>query len=357
MWWAMTNHLSGRKHCLHLLVCILSKVNPLVDSEEQLRGIQIDLVELKESMGLRGNGTIRYLKEAIRVIMSTPIDHEDARYWECKHFLSAPRIDKEASVVTVDIDPVFLPYLTGLRKFLELRCRILGASNRAILFYSALKSIHSRNIFKITPEQIQAACGTKYRDFGHFRSKFLDPVIKDLAANGVNIKYKTTLSTRGNCRKIAYLSFTVREPKGFVKVPQIASEEPQVEDVDDHVSSLPASHSASNHKINEVFEYFRTICDKGLHYDLTPKRMNLIGSAIGETPIDLVKACIDAFSRDKWFVDNGKVTVEMLFRSREEFQNRLAEVDKTVRKKQKQVQISNRSIEDVLAAKEKEKVI
>lgn len=58
-------------------------------------------------MGLRGNDTIRYLKEAIRVIMSTPIDHEDARYWECKHFLSAPRIDKEASVVTVDIDPVF----------------------------------------------------------------------------------------------------------------------------------------------------------------------------------------------------------------------------------------------------------
>lgn len=240
-WAAVVDSLASKRFGLHVVIATLAKINPKSDDPEQFKNIILDLAHLKIKMGLTGNDTISVLKGAIKNIMSSPIELEDDQYWTCVPFLDAPRIEKQTRLVTVNINDNFIPYVSQLKKFLEIKERVLGATTRSIMFYATIKSIHAKKVFKITPEELQAACKVKYPDYGNFKSKYMKPVIENLKENGINISFEEIKSGK----RVNYLRFSVDEPGGEIpdkitRAPKIKKSEPKTCKPEERKSAIPS---------------------------------------------------------------------------------------------------------------------
>ena len=332
-WSGMVDTFSKHKHCLHLLIAILNKVNPKNDDNAQLHDITLDLSHLKIQMGLFGNDTTKNLRDAVMTIMSTPIEFETDTYWTARTFLSAPRIEHETRLVTVDIDPFFKPFLTQLQDFLEIKERILGAKNRSLLFYTKLKSIHRQNVWKVTPEDLQDACNVSYAKYSEFKRKFLQPVLNDLRDNNIIVNYKEHYAGR----RVDYLSFYMSEPKQLPSTPETTAERPIIEDSDEPEFEMPTpppkKGDASGSKVLETFDYFCKAVNLPQDlYKLTNQRKVTIGQAITGLPIDTVKSLIDCYAKDPWYQERNILNIETIFKSPEKFQNKLGEVQKSTKK-------------------------
>lgn len=296
----------NQKYCLHLLVEICSRINPDSSDLSQLKGIEIDLGLLKDRMKLYDNNVVSILKKTLRTIRDTSIEIQNDKYWTAVSFIERPQIRERDSVVKVNVSPEFLPHLTELKHFLELKTRILGASSRAVLFYSALKLIHSRKIYRMSISELQEACRVRY-DYGDFKRYFLHPVIDELKDIGIDIKYYQIKV--GN--KVDSLRFEIKEDK----LPEI----PEVPKVTGNPGSRLQNDTDSKPKgpgldtIKELFAYFneqiaKAFGDKRQLRVLTSSRQNEFRKLLKDYSIDEVKAacvgfCKDDYERRQEFLD------------------------------------------------------
>lgn len=295
-WNGFVDSLSAKKYGIHLLIAVLSKVNPKDSDPKQLRNISLDLRQLKNKMGVVDNNAITYLKNAVKAVMSTPIEFEDDRYITWRHFLEAPKIDKQNWLITVNIHSDFLPFITDLKQFLEIKERILGATQRSILFYTTLKSIHAKNVYKITPEELQVGCKVAYPTYGHFKQKFMVPVIENLAENGVDIKFK---EHKTGC-KVTSLSFTISET---VEIPEI--EAMGIEIPEPVVKQSKKKKDKYADQIQEIFDYYVNVCNKDSRYKATKERLAPIRDRLEEGfTVEECKLHIDFIEKSPYH--NGK---------------------------------------------------
>lgn len=306
-WDGFVETLASRRFCLKLLIAVLSKVNPMDSDPSQLNGITLDLAHLKIKMGITGNDTIKVLKNAIKVVMATPVEFEDERYITWRHFFEAPLIDKQERLVTVNVHPDFLPFITNLESFLTLKERVIGASNRSILFYATLKARHHKYPKNISIEELQDACKVNYLTYGAFKQKFLQPVIQDLKQNGIDISFKEHKIGR----RVDNLSFVILEPETNEKTPEIETEQPLE-------LKPPPSTSVSNNELFELSEYYRQTFNLQ-RCDLTPQRKTMLAAAIKKYGFANCKKAINKMKikqeTDQWLQDNA--SLEYLFRKPE----------------------------------------
>lgn len=307
MWFGALSSLASKRFCLHLLIAVLSKINPSSDDPEQLKNITIDLSHLKIQMGLVGNDTVSLLKNAIRDIMHCPIDIEvEGESYTCLPFFDAPRIDFQTRLITVSIYEDFKPYITQLKEFLEIKGRALGLTQRALIFYSVIKSKHAKTPKKIYLDELQTKCQVNYANYGAFKQKYLIPVIQDLKNNDIHVEFKEGLAGR----RVEFLSFTIQEPQRVENAPQIEAETPYKPSI--------ANTETPGVQILEIFEHYRQKFKPTVH-NLTPKRKNAISVAIKKYGLQNCKKAIDNMlvkqKDDEWLKKNA--TIDHLFNSPE----------------------------------------
>lgn len=315
----IVNTLFSKRFCLHLVIAILVKINPKNEDISQLKNIVLDLAHLKIKMGLVGNDVIPMLKKAIKDIIGSPVEFEDDRYWTVVPFIEAPLLDKQTRLITVSVNECFLPHIVNLKNFLELKERILGASSRAILFYAAIKSVHAKTVYQITPEELQLACRVQYSDFGNFKAKFLTPVIAELASCNIFIDFQEHKLGQ----RVDYLSFTIKEPAlPADRMPEIdlhnSVQMSRVEATPD--TDIPTTASIKSHKSNEVLENFRTIMKKSATHKFFNEDHKLVITALNTFTLEELKKAITAFSQDTWEERPKHSEVKDLFKNNQVIQ-------------------------------------
>lgn len=206
-WRVLVSRFKNKRFCIHLLIAAIEGLNPDDLQEHHLEDIYIDLNSIKERTGHTGNDTLSLMKKAIKFIFETLIEFENDELWSITPFFNKAMIHKRKALVKVSISPLFMPHLANLKQFLTIRSRILRANTRAIVFYGTLKSIHSSSIFKICVDELMDKCGVKYSNYGGFKNRFLNPVIKELAGYGIQITY----SENKTGFKVSSLSFDISE--------------------------------------------------------------------------------------------------------------------------------------------------
>jgi hypothetical protein len=177
-WKALVDRLQTQNFALHLIIEIVSKINPL-DENCKLENIRINLSDLCDFIGLKGQNRLSTLKQAIKKIYGTVIDFETEAEWKALPFLNPYKSKLTRNEAVFTISEEFRPYLVDLEYFLKLKRNVLSLSNRALVFYATLKSIHKDTIFKIDYEDLKSRCNITY-DYKNFKRKYLTPVLKEL---------------------------------------------------------------------------------------------------------------------------------------------------------------------------------
>lgn len=114
-----------------------------------------------------------------------------------------------------DID--MLPYLQNLkREYTQYKLFYIMTmkSEYSIRMYELLKSVAGKTIwnFKIEDIKRKFMCETKYKQFGHFKSRVIEPAIKEInEKTDINVSYE--LFRYGAGREYSDIEFTI-EPKG-----------------------------------------------------------------------------------------------------------------------------------------------
>lgn len=206
----LVERLFSQDYALSVLIEVISKINPVKVDEGQLKGIVLDLVELRDFAEMKNNNSIAILKSAIRKIKETIIEFDDGRIWEPVSFFDRAFIDHEDNTVNIDINSRFLPYLTNLKEFLVLSRNAIKANLRSVRFYTYLRSIHKDTPKNVTPEAIQVQMGVSYKSYYEFKRNFLLPVQKDLKKAGIDLAYQ---ENKGLRNKIKSLNFFLDEPQ------------------------------------------------------------------------------------------------------------------------------------------------
>ena len=226
----LVERLFTHDYCLAILIDVISHLNP-DGTTEQLKGIKLDLVQLKKFMGLTGNNATSKLKASVRKIRDTSVEFDDGRIWEPVSFFNRAYIDNDTSTVHIDINARFLPYLTNLKKFLVISRSAIKANLRSQRFYAYLRGIHKDTPKRVKPDDIQGHLGVNYPTYGTFKQKFLKPIQEDLKKAGINVAFKENKGVRN---KVESLDFFLNEPQ---------------ENIDKQISEAVAKEKPKSHKV------------------------------------------------------------------------------------------------------------
>lgn len=206
-WRVLVDKFKNKRFAIQLLLASIEGLNPEKLDESDLEDIYLDLAAIKERTGHKGNDTIRLMKKAIKYIFEALIEFENDELWSITPFFTKAMIQKQKALAKVSISPLFIHHLANLKQFLTIRSRIIRANTRAIIFYGTLKAIHSTSVFKISLDELMERCHQNYTTYSGFKTRFLTPVIKELAIYGINITY----SENKTGFKVSSLSFEIEE--------------------------------------------------------------------------------------------------------------------------------------------------
>lgn len=286
-WRALVDRLQTQNYALHLLIEIVCRINPNEDNKKQLDEIRVDLNELCKIMNLYGQNKLSIIKKSIKKIYATTIDFENSKEWQAIPFLNPYKTKIRHNEVIFSISEQFYPYLVDLNKFLKLKRSVLRLSNRALIFYTYLKSIHNKNIYPISYSNLSQALNISY-EYKNFKQKYLKPVIEELGDNGIKIQYK---ETTGRYHKVESISFFITEDENNEELSQLneiqQSEKVTItESKSDLVNQVPDVRKTIKKpfeaEIKEVYDHYMTVFHRDNRYTLTPDRQAVIRARLEE---------------------------------------------------------------------------
>jgi len=293
-WKALVDRLQTQNFALHLLIEIVSKVNP-EDENCKLENIKISLSELCNAIGLRGQNRLLPLKKAIKKIYATVIDFENENEWKALPFLNPYKSKLTGSEAVFTISEEFRPYLVDLEHFLKLKRNVLGLSNRALIFYATLKSIHKDTIYKIDFEDLKVRCNFNY-DYKNFKQCYLKPVLKELESQNIIVTFKEIIGYRN---KVMGLSFKIDDSGKESLVPEQSVIESNQLTIDP--PAKPAKKEPFEDEIREIFDYYLMVFNRSSSYEYSTKRKNLIRARLKEGHgVETCKKHIDLHSQSDW---------------------------------------------------------
>ena len=293
-WKALVDRLQTQNFALHLLIEIVSKVNP-EDENCKLENIKISLSELCNAIGLRGQNRLLPLKKAIKKIYATVIDFENENEWKALPFLNPYKSKLTGSEAVFTISEEFRPYLVDLEHFLKLKRNVLGLSNRALIFYATLKSIHKDTIYKIDFEDLKVRCNFNY-DYKNFKQCYLKPVLKELESQNIIVTFKEIIGYRN---KVMGLSFKIDDSGKESLIPEQSVIESNQLTIDP--PAKPAKKEPFEDEIREIFDYYVMVFNRAKSYKFDKDKANAIRARLKEGhSVGMVKMHIDEVRNTPW---------------------------------------------------------
>jgi hypothetical protein len=299
-WKALVDRLQTQNFALHLIIEIVSKINPL-DENCKLENIRINLSDLCDFIGLKGQNRLSTLKQAIKKIYGTVIDFETEAEWKALPFLNPYKSKLTRNEAVFTISEEFRPYLVDLEYFLKLKRNVLSLSNRALVFYATLKSIHKDTIFKIDYEDLKSRCNITY-DYKNFKRKYLTPVLKELQNQNIRITYKEITGYRN---KVWGLSFKIEDSGKDLLIPEASHSLVDIpQSLEQSVTesnqltidppAKPAKKEPFEDEIREIFDYYVMVFNRAKHYKFDKDKANAIRARLNEGhSVEMLKMHID----------------------------------------------------------------
>lgn len=239
-WKKLVDRLSKQTFCLHLLIEVTSRLNPLEIAEEDLQDIELDLMDFCEIVQLTGANRYQIVKRAIKKILETAIDFETNSKWQAIPFFNAKRtciLNK--SKMSISVNSEFIPYLADLKKFLVIKRDDICLSNRCLIFLTYLKAECFKPTIKKPWQDVQSACGVAYESYYDFKRYFLNPVIKEMLTKKIKVTYEVYKKSS----KVDLLSFTLEDLR-------------EAEDLEIESITCATKVAEINDKVQEVFDIF-----------------------------------------------------------------------------------------------------
>lgn len=269
-------------YSLKLIVYILANLNPDNLDQKKISNLSFDLIDIAKCMDLSGENRLKIIKDTFVTIKQTIIEMDNQDYWEPVSFFDNIIIEKSKKIATVSINKHFLPFLSDLKRFLSIRIQTIGLSHRQFIFYCRLKATHSKNIYKISFNEIQSYCDLSYKTVYDFKRHFLDKAIENFSKVGIKLTYKIENSPGDK-----HFTFNLEEDSQIDNSESLQSEKVTItESKSDLVNHVPETRKTLKKpfeaEIKEVYDHYMTVFNRDNRYTLTPDRQAVIRARLEE---------------------------------------------------------------------------
>jgi len=238
--------------------------------------IILEKERIRECLQNNDHNLISKVYQALESLKKVIIKYHDKNYIEPINFIKSCPFYYNKNEIEIVIDERFEPFLKDLQSFIKMREIIARCKTSAILFYSYLKTVHNKNIYKIPWQDINDYCNLSFNTYGNFKRSFLKSTIKAISdKTGIEITFTEHF---GFQNKLESLSFEIDESNLIGDIPKLPEPEPT-----NHIPEVRKTlKKPFEAEIKEVYNHYMTVFNRDNRYTLTPDRQAVIRARLEE---------------------------------------------------------------------------